>query len=813
MPVRDILYHPVSGKTNNLLLFIIALVPAFVLFPFPASVYSNGIDPPLAWVFNYFAQGHFSLGKYIIFPHGPLAFLMYPLPVGANLWIVVSVHLALRIFMAYSLLKLATRKPIGYLVLALISAFILLAINDLLLTIVQVIILCYLNFFERRNIKWLIPALIISPVTLYIKAFAGIVSLVVTVSFFGIMVYRTIIGIESRYRLLLFLIVPFVLLLAWVSLYGDFHGIAAFFKGMLDLAADNSAAVAVYPLNNWWWIGVALVCAVVLIAYNIKNVTLTRFAILVAPALFAIWKYGMAREDYLHTSMLFVFVLFIALVYTILSGKFRLINSILSVVIVVLFYFILQLSYYFEPFNIRTNGLQTLVTNAGQHHYFADTCNQSSAKAISRNKLDNKILDLIGNHTTDIYPWDYTYIAANHLNWQPRPVIQSYASYTRELDLLNATHFESDKAPEFIIWELRKITHDIYGGTLESIDGRYLLNDEPEALMAMLRHYGLVAKQQSVFPALVFRKRAEALKTETKTIGRTKASWNTWIDVPTNNQEILKASVQMNRSRVGKLKSFFYKDEATYVYYLLENGDIRMYRIVPKNAAYGLWISPLIINPETGEKEPAVKKIMFRSSNTAMMEDEFEIEWKQVSFTRANPITDNKDRYFNTVYSFFGITGDSSSAEVLVSQNDLDVKSAHWSSPDETKIVSTTKNRSLKLMPGDYSVSFEFALDSLPLITGSGERIIRASVWAKAVSNAKAVFVISIEKSGKSLLWKAVDIQNFILDPESMNFVTNYAIPGKEMLQQYGLILKVYAWNTGTEPVTLDDFSVRIEER
>jgi hypothetical protein len=813
MSARDFLYHPVSGKTNNLLLFTIALIPAIILFPFPASVYSNGIDPPLAWVFNYLAQGHFALGKHIIFPHGPLAFLMYPLPEGSNLWIAVSVHIILRVFLAYSLLKVATLKPIGCMVLALVSAFILLALNDILLTIIQILILSYLNFFERRNIWWLIPALIITPVTLYIKAFAGIVSIVVTLTFFGIMIYRTIIGFESRYRLLLFLIVPFVLLLVWVGLYGELHGIAGYLRGMMELAADNSAAAAVYPENNWWFIGIAFACGLILIVKNRKNSKLIRYTVLAGPALFAIWKYGMAREDYLHSAMLFIFVLFIVLVYNILGRNFSFVNSSLSVIIIILFYFTLQNAYYFEPFKFRINGLQTLVLKASHNFYFADTCIEASGKSIERNKLDKKILNLIGDKTTDIYPWDYSYIAANNLNWQPRPVIQSYASYTRELDMRNATHFESLNAPELIIWELRKITHDIHGGTLESIDGRYLLNDEPEALMAILCRYEHVADQKGIFPALVLKKRIEPLKTEIKLLGQTKTTWNTWIDVPENKGDIMKASVEMSRSISGRLKSFFYKDEAAYVYYLLENGDIRMYRIVPKNAAYGLWINPLILNPESGMREPSVRKIMFRCSNTAMMKDEINIDWNLVAFSDTNHSSGINAQYKNPVYSFFGITSDSCSASYLLSYNDLEKKSEFWTWPDETKILAGSTNRTLQLLPGDYSISFEFNLDSLLSGTGCSEKIIRSSVWAKSLPGAKAVYVISIEKNGKSLLWKAVDIQNFIFDSRTMNFVTNYVIPGQEMIQQKGLIVKVYAWNTGNETIELDDFSVRIESR
>jgi hypothetical protein len=811
MSVRTILYHPVSGKTNNLLLFFIALVPALVLFPFPVSVFANGIDPPLAWVFNFMIRGNSALGKEIIFPHGPLAFLMYPLPVGSNLWIAVAIHLAARIFMAYCLLKLATRKPLGYMAFALVSSFVLLAVNDLLLTLVQIIILCYLNFFERRNITWLFPALILTPLALYIKAFVGIVSMIITLSFAGIMIYRSIIGLESRHRLLLFLIIPFILVLVWLGLYGDLTGLAGYMKGMVYLAADNSAAVAVYPLNNWWITGSALIVGLILILINVRNVKLLQFAILAGPALFAIWKYGMAREDYLHTSMLFVFVMFTVLIYIILTSKFSIVNSVLSLLIIVLFYFTLQKSYYFEPFKIKVNGLQTLVSKALNNSYFADTCSSASEKAIVRNKLDKEILDLIGNANVDIYPWDYSYIAANNFKWQPRPVIQSYAAYTRELDQMNANHLESKKAPDFILWELRKITRDIHGGTLESIDGRYLLNDEPDALLAMLSRYELAAVQKGIFPVLVYKKRTNALKSNVKIIQQTKASWNTWIDVPATGGGIQRASVDMQRNLSGKIKSFVYKDEVAFVYYMLENGDIRMYRIVPKNAAYGLWINPLLINPENGRESVRVSKIMFHCSDRQMMKDEIAIRWEDVSFSQNQPGNAVVSENYYPVHSFFGISDTSHPATVLTSENNIENASAYWSVPDASKVTKSGRNASFLLEQGAYSVSFEYNLDSLS--ANLEGYIVRANVWAKAESEAKAAYVISVEKEGKSFLWKAVEAGDFIHDRQAFNFVTNYAVIDNEILREPGLKLKVYAWNTGKEAVLLDDFSVRIERR
>ena len=117
----------------------------------------------------------------------------------------------------------------------------------------------------------------------------------------------------------------------------------------------------------------------------------------------------------------------------------------------------------------------------------------------------------------------------------------------------------------------------------------------------------------------------------------------------------------------------------------------------------------------------------------------------------------------------------------------------------------------MQLSPGDYSVAFEYPLDSLAGWNLETDKIIRAGAWAKGRSDSKAVYVISIEKEGKSFVWKAVDIQNFLFDSQNLNFVTNYAIMDKELTIQKGLMLKVYAWNTGEYPIMIADFSVRVE--
>lgn len=60
-------------------LLIIALVVVIGTFPENDWSFDVGIDPPLKWVFNLLFENGLRAGQHILFPHGPLAFFMYPL--------------------------------------------------------------------------------------------------------------------------------------------------------------------------------------------------------------------------------------------------------------------------------------------------------------------------------------------------------------------------------------------------------------------------------------------------------------------------------------------------------------------------------------------------------------------------------------------------------------------------------------------------------------------------------------------------------------------------------------------------------------
>ncbi|MHA8075751.1 hypothetical protein [Aquirufa sp. TARAVU-A1A] len=101
-------------------------------------------------------------------------------------------------------------------------------------------------------------------------------------------------------------------------------------------------------------------------------------------------------------------------------------------------------------------------------------------------KLPDSFLRKISGHSVDIIPFEISWVNSNHLNYAPRPTLQSYLAGDRYLDSLNEVFFISKKAPEFII----------YG--LEQSSLKYPWAEESFTQKALLQHYEIVDSNDSL---------------------------------------------------------------------------------------------------------------------------------------------------------------------------------------------------------------------------------------------------------------------------------------------------------------------------
>jgi hypothetical protein len=791
--------------------FIITVLTALLFFPFPDSVTTAttvGIDDPLAFVFTYLLRGHVQMGKDIIFPHGPLAFIMYPLPGDSLWWIATGFVLLMRLTRSYSLMKLVIDKSWNYILFATVGLIVLSIYGGVLMTLIEAVVLLLLNYHKNRHQSWMIAAFLLSAIAFYIKAYAGILCLSILVPFIMLLTIEVLLKKEKPWRLVYALLFPSGIVVTWLSLYGTLHGLPRFIKGMQQLASDNSAAAALYPDNLWVLLCLGLLIGGLLVSINLRDVKSRYYFALILPALFASWKYGMAREDFYHHFSLIIFLFFVIIVFFIYTGRQKWMNILPAFVAFALFFSnFLYVNRYEKRDYPSIGGFLKVIHVATDYRNFSDTCQQRSDRNVEVNKVSPEIRSMIGGKTVDIYPWNYYYIAANNFKWQPRPVIHSYAAYTQWLDDLNAKHMSSKDAPEFVIWEMQADSRDASGGNMEGVDGRYVLNDEPHTMLSMIANYRFVTRQPGPHPALVLVKRERPLVFEAKDVSKAETTWNSWFNVPCSSNGLLLASVEMKSNLQGRLKGMLYKDDDVYVYYMFSNGDIIKYRVVPRTMAYGLWIDPLIMNPELKLKEAKVVKMCFRCRNENMMQSKIQVTFRQVLPTDNSWTGKDKNSF---VYDFFGIDTNKMRTTFYSQTFGRVSEPQSFVSPVSGPDVQNAEGLKQVVNPDAFSPTISLNLDSLQRANPFTDGLMMSQVWMKAPENAKVSLVISVEEENKTIIWKSVDLKNSLLNKNEYNLVTNFLDLDDSIKSINGAMLKAYLWNTGKEAVYWKNFSTRV---
>ena len=150
-------------------ILLLSLIIACICFPEYALTYSPGIDGPLPWVFNYFANDNFLLGKDVLFPHGPLAFLLYPLPLGNNLVVAALITFFCSVLLSISIFKIHLQNKEQNYLLPFLLSFLIESVADIQLLIVA-LSLCYLlQFWFHSKKAYLILSIFFCVFNLFVK--------------------------------------------------------------------------------------------------------------------------------------------------------------------------------------------------------------------------------------------------------------------------------------------------------------------------------------------------------------------------------------------------------------------------------------------------------------------------------------------------------------------------------------------------------------------------------------------------------------------------------------------------------------------
>jgi hypothetical protein len=750
---------------------LLCLLLVVATFPTMDWTYGPGDDASLYWAFNSLPGRGYRVATHFLFPHGPLAWLMYPLPEQAVETMVFLAVLKAVLFMG---LWMALGRDAGWWrrLLALAAAGLLMAHSRLELMLLAAV-LTYAWSGVRREARWpmqVVLALVV--LAFHIKAAVGIMSMAL---FLTALCCRAVRFGQWKQALLLLAEWALAMVLSSVCIYGTLEGFGTRWQGLLQLASDNSSAVALYPAVPWGAVAAAfgLLMAVLLLAGKGDG---RYFAVLCAPLLFAMWKHGMARADFLHEEG-FIHrvgaVLLLSVLFVPRRWWLRLPLAALSVVLLSRL-----LGHVQRPETATWPGLGFARTARflTDLHGVQAACAERSRESLAVDRLPERMRTMIGTAGVDVYPWDLAIIPANGLNWRPRPVIQSYAAYTPWLDAQDAKHFASPQAPDFLVWHLTDGDRNVNGTGLGGLDGRLILNDEPQTMLVLLSRYEHVLTEGRF---VLLRKRDPLPVLAEAVPGVRKAAWGQWLPVPGPGPGLLRAKVHLPTGPARWLKSFLYKDEQFQVMMKDADGRVFQYRMVPKNAEEGLWISPA---PQDGGQGRPVHEMMFSASGTSLMADGLELTWDRVQWSGET------------------MPWARSGSDTLPTLAPFPMEHhAAWSVPGGNHMEGgSIQQREV------YSPTFSMALDSLD----PQARKLSFSGWLKLPGyryGRNVSLVWDLQKADAQPAWNAQAIDPMLLAPGTWAHV-QYVLDLPE--DRRGWTAKAYVYNPDKEAVQLKELVV-----
>lgn len=184
--------------------------------------------------------------------------------------------------------------------------------------------------------------------------------------------------------------------------------------------------------------------------------------------------------------------------------------------------------------------------------------------------------------SADIYSFDQTILLANNINYNPRPIFQSYSAYTPKLLEMNKDHLLSRKAPANIFF------------SVQPIDNRYPSMEDGLSWPVLLSHYAL---KQSLKNYLWLTKQAQHKELHMVTVSQDQYKVGMVINVPAElHHQYVWLRITFSKNISSRLVSALFKPVQTYLTVTLMDGRTIQYRFIEGMGEAGFLFSPLVEN-------------------------------------------------------------------------------------------------------------------------------------------------------------------------------------------------------------------------
>lgn len=452
------------------------------IFPLQPSDQSwTSLDPSWFINLNYVKTLNLTWGEDVVFTYGPLAQLVTKVGWNENKYLFLFFDLFL-FANWFFILFLSLKKSKNYILTLSLAIIILLILPSWTGVATSIILLFFFQFwirqaFETNDVISYLFLITISVLIFFIKLNTGLISLPI---FITLLIYKFF-KKEINYKFFLFYFTtPILLILILCNLLNV--SISNYIINSLEIIKGYNGIM--YLENQ---IEGSLVKIVILISLfiaslifalwdkKLRKIEKIGYGTMYLLFFFILYKQAFVRADVGHINEFFIY--FPLLIFTI--PDFHNCKKINYVVILILCMLFVDVKF------LNDNKPQVVDFNnkLNKKEYVNGFLNKTDTSGLfisqGYSKLPEEFIKKIGNHSVDVFPWNIQMLIENNLNYYPRPVFQSYTTYTDKLQELNFNFYNSENAPEYVIFEY------------QSIDNRYPLFDESLVYIVLKENYSI----------------------------------------------------------------------------------------------------------------------------------------------------------------------------------------------------------------------------------------------------------------------------------------------------------------------------------
>ena len=526
------------------------------IIPFRTVMPHEGLDPSWVSVIEHSLRNQLTFGEDIIFTYGPLGFLSTKVfqqnlyPIRLMYWLLVIISISLLFYSYYRL-----GNP-----LVTVLTYLLILIGISLGQSTKLFILPLLLVFAQATTKPYMLAVRLASYLLIVLC--GLACLVKGTAIFLILPIFLMLDIKTlvKERRLpkMTLLLVFTILVASFLLGQPLSKIGAFFLNILEVSKGYSSAMQkMGPFNQvFMFLGLAAILFYLMIVHLFRKRINWEDSIVFLSLmifLFLAFKQGFVRHGKGHTidaSAAMLVATSLLAIYFYFRKTFRSLR-VLSLIVVSfsLVFFLHVLNFYtiLHPQKLLKSKFirqPVFALEQTKNLFFEDglaDLKEKRSKALKDIAIKQPLPNLEGS--VDVFPWDQAVLLANNLDYNPRPIFQSYSAYTPKLIRKNIEHLSSLEAADYLLFDIK------------TIDNRYPTLDDGALWPTIWRNYDPVDHSSGF---LILERRSSPREVSLNEISKVNLEMGQYVSLPEINKPIW-AKMKMQVSPLGKLLTLVFK--------------------------------------------------------------------------------------------------------------------------------------------------------------------------------------------------------------------------------------------------------------